>query len=110
MTNTCNIPVHILFYLRNSKSNKAGLTPIYCRITVNSKRSEFSLKRYVDKSRWNSSGGLMKGSKEDARTINTYLEDVKVKLRQIENNFHKEGKLPSAVSLRMLIKEKTGLV
>ncbi len=51
----------------------------------------------------------MKGSKEDARTINTYLEDVKVKLRQIENNFHKEGKLPSAVSLRMLIKEKTGL-
>lgn len=35
------------FLLRNSKA-KQGKAPIYCRITVNGQRSEFSIKRSIE--------------------------------------------------------------
>jgi hypothetical protein len=43
----------ILFYLRTSKKKKNGTIPIYVRVTVNGKRSDFSAKRSIDASKWN---------------------------------------------------------
>ncbi len=43
------------------------------RITVNGLRSEVSLKRYVDQSKWNVSANKMKGTSEEVKTLNEYL-------------------------------------
>lgn len=43
------------------------------RITVNGLRSEVSLKRYVDPSKWNVSANKMKGTTEEVKTLNEYL-------------------------------------
>lgn len=42
----------------------------------------------------------IKGSKEDARTLNVYLEKVREGIRKIENDFLKNGRLLTALSIR----------
>ena len=49
----------ILFYLRNDKARSEIEVPIYLRITVNGKRSEMAIQRYIDPIKWNKSGGIV---------------------------------------------------
>lgn len=43
----------VIFYLKHDKVNQVtGEEPIYCRITVNGKRSNISINRWVDPKRW----------------------------------------------------------
>ncbi len=43
-----NTKLSILFYIKRAKSNLDGKTLIYLRITVDDKRTEFSIKRLVE--------------------------------------------------------------
>lgn len=65
------------FIVRASRTNKEGL-PIYCRITVNSQRAEFSIKTCVSPNLWDN--GKAKGNSEAARTINNYLKQIEAKI------------------------------
>ena len=65
------------FLMRTSKA-KQGKAPIYCRITVNGQRSEFSIKRSVELSLWQK--GKVKGNSEEARRVRSYLKQVEAKL------------------------------
>lgn len=76
----------INFWLYKSKSQN-GKAPIYCRITINSLRTEISVKRWIEVSKWNIKSGNVKGNSEEARTINHYLEIVKSELYKIYNQF-----------------------
>lgn len=76
----------ILFFLRTSKVNPVtGEAPIYIRLTVASQRVEISAKRSAQPSRWEPGAGKMKGSKEDARTLNAYLDALRTKLNKLFN-------------------------
>jgi hypothetical protein len=72
--------IAILFYTKSAKVLKNGLLPIYLRITVDGVRIEVSTSKYVEKSRWSVEAGKMKGSSEEARTINSYLDVLKNKV------------------------------
>ena len=48
---------NILFYVRRDKADEQGNAPIYCRITVDGKRSELAIKREVALTKWQSSIG-----------------------------------------------------
>ena len=78
----------ILFWLKlaSAKNKKA---PVYARITVNGKRSELSLKRKVCISDWDSNKNRLKAVSDENRLVNSYLEQVNVKLfdcyQQLEN-------------------------
>ncbi len=65
------------FVVRKSKL-KDGLVPVFCRITVGGRRSEFSIKRKVLLASWGN--GMMKGNSEEVRTLNSYMKllDAKV--------------------------------
>ncbi len=65
------------FILRTAKT-RDGVTPIYCRITVDGNRSEFSIKRSVAEKNWDA--GKVKGNSEDARSLNSYLKQVEAKV------------------------------
>ncbi len=76
--------ISTLFYAKSSKATKNGLIPIYQRITINGIRIELSTSRFVEKAKWNTEAGKMKGSTEEARTINSYLDILKSKIYETE--------------------------
>ena len=68
------------FYAKSTKANANGLLPIYVRLTVDGKRLEFSTKKFVEKTKWSSDLSKMKGTTEEARSINSYLDLMKSKV------------------------------
>ena len=74
----------ILFYVKSSKASKNGLLPIYQRITINGTRIELSTSKFVEKSKWNTSAGKIKGNSEEARLINSYLDILNAKAYETE--------------------------
>ena len=71
---------NILFYLRRDKADEQGNAPIYCRISVDGKRSELAIKRTVHLARWNTGKGCVKETNEEARGINFYIDSVRTKI------------------------------
>jgi site-specific recombinase XerD len=74
----------ILFYVKSSKATKNGLLPIYQRITINGVRIELSTSRFIEKSKWNTAAGKIKGTTEEARLINSHLDILKTKVYETE--------------------------
>ncbi len=70
----------LLFYLKKAKTDNTGKAPIYCRITVDGQRSELSIKRNVEPSRWNTEKGYVRGTTEEVRSMNVYIDTVRNKL------------------------------
>ena len=76
--------ITILFYLKRAKVNPQGLVPIFQRITVNSKRNDKSTGKFIDPYKWHSEMSKVKGNTEEARTINSHLDNLKMKVNQAE--------------------------
>ena len=76
--------VSILFYAKKAKAATNGLVPIYTRITINGKRIELSTNRFVEISKWSTEAGKMKGTSEEARSINNHLDLLKSQIRDAE--------------------------
>lgn len=72
----------ILFWLKLSKA-KYGKAPLYARITVNGKRAEISLKRKISIQDWSFSRNKVKGTKQPARIINDFLDQVTSEIHQL---------------------------
>jgi site-specific recombinase XerD len=72
--------VSILFYAKKAKTSVNGLVPIYTRITINGKRIELSSNRFVEMSKWSTEAGKMKGNSEEARSINSHLDMLRIQI------------------------------
>jgi len=72
---------HLLYYLRKQKVYKGGPRAIYLRITVDGKRAEMSVGRECESEKWNSSAGRAIGTKQEVRTLNSYLDSLQSKMR-----------------------------
>lgn len=89
------LSLSIKFYLLKNRE-KAGKRPLYCRVNVNRKKSEFSMNEWVDPKKWNEEGQTVKGDPElSARLKSTYLE-----LKGIRDRIVDEGRMPSAKEIR----------
>lgn len=73
-----------LFYLKRAKANAHGLVPIYHRTTINGKRLDKSTGKFIEPSKWSTEAGRMKGTSEEARTINSHLDSLIAKNSNIE--------------------------
>ena len=85
-----NTTVSVLFYIKRSKANIDGICPIYVRVTILSKRFEFSANKYVNPERWSSEGTKVKGTNEEARTINGHLDYLKNQVSEAEKRLFKK--------------------
>jgi site-specific recombinase XerD len=72
--------VSILFYAKRAKASVNGLVPIYTRITINGKRIELSSNRFVELPKWSTEAGKMKGNSEEARSINSHLDMLRIQI------------------------------
>lgn len=77
---TTNNTFGVAFYLKKQKTNQAGKSPIYARVTVNGKRIEISVKRSIEESNWNPVKGMAKGSREEITKLNKYLDQFKASI------------------------------
>lgn len=77
-----------------------GKAPIYCRVTVNGKRAEISLKRSIEPERWIAAAGMVKGKSEEARTINSFLDMAKSDIFKHYNHMISIGKFITADTLK----------
>ena len=82
--------ISILFYLKRVKVNAQGLAPIFQRITINGRRLENSTGKFVDPDKWHSEMSKMKGTSEEARLINGHLDNLKLKILNVEKNLIKK--------------------
>ncbi|WP_257668079.1 Arm DNA-binding domain-containing protein [Parapedobacter tibetensis] len=55
---------------------------VYARVTVNGTRREFSTKQLWYIHRWNQNSGRASDNKEDARTLNNFLDLITAKVYQ----------------------------
>jgi hypothetical protein len=76
--------VSILFYAKRAKASVNSLVPIYSRIDVNGQRIELSTNRFVEISKSSTETGKMKGSSQEARSINTHLDMFKIKIIDVQ--------------------------
>ena len=66
----------LLFFLKKSKVDAMGNSPIYLRITIEGKRVEISAKRSILASKWNAQAHRSIGRSESAKELNTYLDSL----------------------------------
>src|SRR6202007_27232 len=62
------------------KNYVSGPVPIYLRITVNGERAETTSSRECDPNLWNSHSARLKGTTENVRSFNAYLDNLKHKV------------------------------
>lgn len=72
----------VLFYLNKAKTNQKGVCPIYCRITYQKQRKQFSTGKYVYAKDWNAKKQKLKSS-EINDVINDELFLISQKLNKV---------------------------
>ncbi|MDZ7605138.1 MAG: site-specific integrase [Cyclobacteriaceae bacterium] len=77
-----------------------GKAPIYVRVTVQGKRAELSTGKSILPEQWIVNAGRMKGSSEEARTINHFLDTVSVRLHKIFEDINEEGGLVTSDEIK----------
>ncbi len=100
--------INILFYPKKRDSDTDGKVTIYCRVTVNSKRAEFSLRRTVEEQRWDSHSGRLRGTTMEVSKFNRFLDNVKNRLFEIYDSLLKERKDVSATIVKNTYLGKEG--
>ena len=95
-----NSAVSILFYKKRTKINVDGVCPIYTRVTINSKRFEFSTNKFISPDKWSTEGAKVKGNSEDARSINNQLDIIKNQIMDAEKRLYKKEILINSENLR----------
>lgn len=86
----------------NKTKIKNGKCPIYVRITIDGKRSQISSKKWIEIDKWSTSGQCVKGSSEEARTINQYIRLIIGQIEEIHLHMTQDGKIPNP----QMIKER----
>ncbi|MCJ7465907.1 MAG: site-specific integrase [Maribacter sp.] len=99
----------VLSYIRASIPDKLGKAPIYLRITINSKRAEFSIQRKIEPEKWCSVKGRVKGSNPKVQGLNHYIDALETKAYDIHSKLVLKKKPFTAemIKNKLLNKEAT---
>jgi site-specific recombinase XerD len=89
----------ILYYIKRQRLLKTGEAPIYMRITVNGKSVETSVKRSIRPELWDTTKNKCKGTSEQAKAINDYLDSIRGQLYTHQQTMQERGKIIDAKTL-----------
>lgn len=81
----------LLFYLKRPKNYENGPMPLYLRITVNGKRAETTSGRECLPANWNSTTGRFRGTKEEVRSFNAYLDNLQTQVYEAHKILTESG-------------------
>lgn len=102
-------PLSLLFFIKKSKVNNAGMTSIFLRITLDGQRCEFSVHRKVHLDKWSARNQALLGNSPEAQEVNRYLSGLTNEIYSIQQNFERENVSYSAYDIRDVLmgKDKT---
>ncbi|KPH13305.1 site-specific integrase [Chryseobacterium sp. ERMR1:04] len=95
------------FFLKSPKKKSTTSRYIYLRVTVDGIPKETSTKRNWDARRWDQDAGRAIGTKEDARTLNFFLEALITKISQFKTDLINAGKTITTDEILDFVKGKT---
>jgi hypothetical protein len=87
---------NLAFYVKRTKTRNDGTIPVFARITVNSRTSEFGLQRYVNPDGWDSSNGKAIQNCKQNKELNNYLETIKGNIFIKKRELEEQGKILTA--------------
>ena len=87
-----------IFYIVKKKTNKKGCAPIYCRITVNGIRSEFSTGFFIVPSLWKSE--QVSATTAENIAINTSLTKIKSEINLIYHDLVNRNHAVTSLKLK----------
>ena len=93
----------LFYFLKQAKNQKNDGRYIYLRITVDGISKEISTKRQWLVSRWDQSAGRAKGNKEDALTLNAYLDVFITNIYTAKSKLIQSDKLVSAEAIKDIL-------
>src|SRR3989337_4174976 len=93
----------ILFYLKKPKNYLKGPIPVYLRITVDGVPKELSVKRTFDSNRWNKDSCRAIGNKEDARSLNEFLDMIQAKVYEARRKVIESGMQVTSTALMDIV-------
>lgn len=91
----------VRFFIKKDKI-KNGKAPIYARVTVDGKSADISLKREIDTSSWNPERECVKGSRDEIKSPNTYIDLVRSKLTNCYSELKIQKDHVTAVAIKNL--------
>ncbi|MCR8558157.1 site-specific integrase [Mucilaginibacter sp. BJC16-A38] len=98
MKTTNTFGVH--FLIRQDKL-KDGKAPVYARITVNTERILIGLKEWVEPRSWDVRKGTGKGTKEETRSLNNYLSELRTELGECYRELQLRKKIITAEDIKI---------
>lgn len=97
-----------MFYLKKAKHHSLDSIPIYLRITVDGERAEISTNRYCHNLKWNGEAGRCRGTSEDVKSVNTYLDKLQSQVYDAHGVLVKSDSEITAESIKNKVLGKTG--
>ena len=95
-----NTKLSILFYAKRAKTNTDVLIPIYILVTVDGERIELSTNRFSHPDKWSIEGSCMKGTSAESKAANSYLDALKVKIYDYQQQLIRKDELVNAENMR----------
>ena len=92
---TLNKRFSLFFYLKKQNNSKRDFA-VYLRLVVDTKRTEICTKRKWEPSRWDNATGRAKGTKEDAKIMNAFLDLIQAKVYEAHHEIIASGKTVSS--------------
>ncbi len=96
----------ILFHTLKSKTRKDGKVPIYMRLTIEGKRTEYALKRFIEPKRWNPEAGKARGTNDESQEINSYIHSLINRVHKAQKELIDEGVTVDGPSIIRKITDK----
>lgn len=87
---------NVAFYIRRTRLNKHGESPIFLRITVDGMRADTTIKKTISPSLWDNSRGLAYAKTPLTKAINMYIDAVRTKITLIHRDFEMDNEIITA--------------
>ncbi|MBO9676391.1 MAG: site-specific integrase [Sphingobacteriaceae bacterium] len=95
------------FFLKSPKNKTEHMRYVYLRVTVDGIPKETSTKMKWDDRRWDQDQGKAIGTKEDARTLNLYIDALTTKINLYKTELINSGQTISAIGIISFVKGET---
>ena len=96
----------VIFFLKTPKKNEIQRT-VYLRITVDGIPKEISTRRKWDVARWNQKSERASGSKEDAKSLNYFLDSLSNRISNYRTELINNDQTITAQKLIDFVRGKT---
>jgi site-specific recombinase XerD len=93
----------LFFFLKQPKNYTTGPKYVYLRLTVDGAAREISTKRLWEPARWSAAASRATGSKEDAKSLNQYLETLRTKVHEARRTLLEADKPVTAEALKQVL-------